>query len=96
MAKSAGLATSRFCSTADNGNRSAILHHDQMTNDPADVTAKPTGRDSVKQALIDATIELIIEQGTAISVRESPHAPTSTTASSTPISAAKTNYSPPP
>jgi TetR/AcrR family transcriptional regulator, repressor for neighboring sulfatase len=70
MAKSAGPATSRFCSTADNGNRSAILHNDQMTNQPADVSAKPTGRDSVKHALIDATIELIIEQGTAVSVRE--------------------------
>lgn len=31
---------------------------------------KPAGRESVKQALIDATIELIIEQGTAVSVRE--------------------------
>jgi len=41
-----------------------------MTNDPADVPAKPTGRDSVKHALIDATIELIIEQGTAVTVRE--------------------------
>lgn len=31
---------------------------------------RPAGRESVTQALIDATIELIIEQGTAVSVRE--------------------------
>jgi AcrR family transcriptional regulator len=36
------------------------------TNAPA----KPAGRASVKRALIDATIELIVEQGTAVSVRE--------------------------
>ncbi len=31
---------------------------------------KPVGRELVKQALIEATVELIIDQGTAVSVRE--------------------------
>ena len=70
MAKCAVLATSPFCSTGDDGNRNTIRHHVQMTNVPDDDPAKPAGRESVRHALIDATIELIIEQGTAISVRE--------------------------
>ncbi len=35
-----------------------------------DAHARPVGRESVTQALIDATIQLVIEQGTAVSVRE--------------------------
>ena len=41
-----------------------------MTETSTDAAARPAGRESVKQALIDATIDLIIEQGTAVSVRE--------------------------
>lgn len=41
-----------------------------MTGIATDAPTKPAGREPVMHALIDATIQLIIEQGTAVSVRE--------------------------
>jgi len=65
MARCAARATSHSSSTADGGRRPPV----RMT-DTVDPPAKPIGREAVSTALIDATISLIIEQGTAVSVRE--------------------------
>lgn len=35
-----------------------------------DSSDKPAGRDAVREALIDATIDLILERGVTMSVRE--------------------------
>jgi len=41
-----------------------------MAPETAPMSAKPTGRDDVMRALIEATIDLIVEEGLSMSVRE--------------------------